>query len=142
MLSTACTGLTSTATFLRGRSSAPANCCLERALKCRELLDGSAGEGTQIEQLSNGIVAYLNEQTLFAITRLQNYPITKSASLRRGGIDGGLDLRDLVSGKAALLGMLADRLLIRSDVYAINLVLGDVTVHPLHLGTKFFENAA
>src|SRR5260370_2361123 len=62
--------------------------------------------------------------------------------LSRGRVDYGPDFRDLVSRKAALPRVFAYSVLIRSDIDAINLVLGYIAVQPLHLGTKISENAA
>lgn len=57
------------------------------------------------------------------------------------GINHRLDFRNSIRGESALGGVLADELLIRRDIDAVNLVLSHVTVNPLNLGSQVLENA-
>ena len=59
----------------------------------------------------------------------------RAASLAGGGVDDGPYLGDAIGGKAAHLGVAADGFFIRSDVDAVDLVVGDVAMQPLDLGT-------
>src|SRR5580692_3495176 len=57
-------------------------------------------------------------------------------------VDHRANLRDSIRRKPALRRMFADRLFIRSDVNAINLVVGNVTLHPLDVRTHFPQHTA
>src|SRR5205085_3475234 len=57
-------------------------------------------------------------------------------------IDDRSDLVDLIGGKAAALGMLADQILVGGAIDAINLVVGDVAVDPLDLRPEITEDGA
>src|SRR5215469_1760157 len=57
-------------------------------------------------------------------------------------IDGGSNLGDIVRGEAPLACMFANSVLVRSDVNAVDFVLGHVAMQPLHLGAQVPENAA
>src|SRR5262249_48328823 len=61
---------------------------------------------------------------------------------RGGGIDDVLDLGDLVRREAALLRVLAHHVLVRGDVYAVDLVARHVALHPLDLRTETLQDAA
>src|SRR5207237_9975980 len=58
------------------------------------------------------------------------------------GIDDALDLGDLVGGETALLRVLAHHLLARGEVHAVDLVAGDVALHPLDLRPQTLEHVA
>src|SRR6516165_7266810 len=60
---------------------------------------------------------------------------------RTGARDDGFNFADAISGEAALHCMFADGCFIGCDVDAVNLVGGDVAVHPLDLGTQVAEDA-
>src|SRR5258706_339990 len=53
-----------------------------------------------------------------------------------------LDLGPAVCWKAALLGVLANHRFVRSDVDAVDLVPGNVALHPLNLRTQVAQDAA
>src|SRR5689334_9155085 len=53
-----------------------------------------------------------------------------------------MDPRYLIAREAAASRMLADHLLVRSTVDAIELVVGDVAVHPLNLRPELSEHIA
>lgn len=59
-----------------------------------------------------------------------------------GGIDHRSDLGDRVCREAAFRGVLADHVLVRSDVYAVDLVVRHERLHPLDLWTELLQNAA
>lgn len=54
----------------------------------------------------------------------------------RGRIDNRFDFGDPVGRKASLLRMLPNDLFTGSDIHAVELVGGDVTLHPLDFGAK------
>src|SRR5690606_11147 len=57
-------------------------------------------------------------------------------------IDHRRHLRHTVGGKATLLRMLANEVLVRRDVDTVDLVAGHVAVQPLHLGAELAEHPA
>src|SRR4051794_40570644 len=65
-----------------------------------------------------------------------------SARLRRGRVDDRPDPRDAVGGEPALPGVLAHRLLVRREVHAVDLVVGDVALDPLDLRPHPPQDAA
>src|SRR5271165_1030537 len=58
------------------------------------------------------------------------------------GIDDRRDLGNSICGEAALAGVFPDQGLVRSDIDAVDFVLGHVAVDPLNLGTEFAQDAA
>src|SRR5438105_15016793 len=75
-----------------------------------------------------------------------SYPMTvtfmQTQSLRRGRINHRAHLRDAIGREAALFGVLAHGLFIGRDVDAIDLVVGDVTLHPLDLWAHAAQHSA
>src|SRR5258708_4123765 len=65
--------------------------------------------------------------------------ISRSA---RSGIDDGPDLGNPVDGETALAGVLAHGLFVHGDVNAIELVVGDVALDPLHARAHFLQHVA
>src|SRR5215510_1116158 len=57
------------------------------------------------------------------------------------GIDDGPHRRDPVRGESPALGVLANQLLARRDVDAVDLVVRDEALHPLDLGAELLEHA-
>jgi hypothetical protein len=62
--------------------------------------------------------------------------------LRGCGINHSPNLRNPVGREPAELGVFANGALIRGDVHAVNLVVRDVTMHPLNLRAHSPNNAA
>ena len=60
----------------------------------------------------------------------------------RGRIDDVAHLRDAVGRKAGVLRMLPDQLGIGRAVDAVDLVIGDVAMDPLDVGSHILEHAA
>src|SRR5258706_12423579 len=68
--------------------------------------------------------------------------VTCPPSFRGDRVDHRPDARYLVRGKPALLGVLAHGRLVGRDVYAIDLVVGDIAVDPLDLRAHGLQDAA
>src|SRR3954454_18394754 len=67
--------------------------------------------------------------------------VERHARLFRGRrVDHGADFADLVGRKAAALGMLADQVLVRRTVDAIDLVVRDIGMDPLNLRAEVAED--
>src|SRR5271166_5834335 len=64
------------------------------------------------------------------------------SSLRGRGIDDRSDLGNTIRREASLAGMFADELLVGRIVDAVDLVIGDIAVHPLNLGAEVLEYTA
>src|ERR1700722_5735431 len=62
--------------------------------------------------------------------------------LADGGVDDRSYLGDAIGREAALLGMGANGGLVRRDVDAVDLVVGDVAVQPLDLGAQLTQHSA
>src|SRR5689334_3966895 len=65
-----------------------------------------------------------------------------SPSLRGGRIDDSQDPRDAIGRKAAEFRMSPDQRFVLRVIHAVDPVIGDVAVHPLHAGTEARENPA
>src|SRR4028119_1235044 len=61
---------------------------------------------------------------------------------RGGRVYDRADLRDLVGREAALLGVLADHILVRGDVGAVDLVVRNLALDPLYLRSHVVEDVA
>src|SRR5262249_45449794 len=65
-----------------------------------------------------------------------------SPSFRRAGIDDRHDARDAIRRKAAKLRMPADQRFVLGVIHAVDLVVGDVAVYPLHARTEARQDSA
>jgi hypothetical protein len=63
-------------------------------------------------------------------------------SIRRGWINDGTNLGNRIGRESAHLGMLAHKSRVRSDVHAVNLVIGHVALHPLNPGAELVQYTA
>src|SRR5438477_3273484 len=68
--------------------------------------------------------------------------VSLRSGFRRGRVDGFANLRDTVCREPSLPGMFADQFLVRGDVDAVDLVIRNVAVQPLDLGTELAQHAA